>query len=103
MSKPGDNGGNPEKEAFAALEGAVTRALESLTKATQRAAAAEQTSAELNETMQKFTGDPQEAGDVLTRLKVLEDENADLRQRLEHGREGVERLLAKVRFLENRG
>jgi hypothetical protein len=55
----------------------------------------------LNALMRRFTGNPEEAGEVLTRLKNLEDENADLRQRLEQGRDGVERLLAKVRFLEN--
>ena len=38
--------------------------------------------------------------DMHTRLKSLEVENADLTRRLDDGREGVERLLAKIRFLE---
>ncbi len=38
---------------------------------------------------------------MLTRLKRLEAENADLRSRLTRGRAGVDRLLAKIRFLEN--
>jgi hypothetical protein len=38
---------------------------------------------------------------LLTRLQRLEEENADLRSRVERGRAGVDRLLAKVRFLEN--
>jgi len=37
----------------------------------------------------------------MTRLKRLEDENAELRDRLEAGREGVERMIARIRFLEN--
>ena len=33
-------------------------------------------------------------------LRSLEEENQDLRGRLEKGRQGVERLLARIRFLE---
>ena len=68
--------------------------------ASRRAEEAEKTSAELNELMRRVAGNPAEAGDLLTRLKLLEDENADLRSRLERGKAGVDRLLAKVRFLE---
>jgi hypothetical protein len=38
---------------------------------------------------------------MVSRLRALEEENADLRSRIDQGREGVERLLAKIRFLEN--
>ncbi len=51
--------------------------------------------------MRRVAKSPADAGDLLTRLKRLEDENFDLRERIERGREGVERLLARVRFLEN--
>ena len=44
--------------------------------------------------------DPAEAGRLLSRLKALESENEDLHARLEQGREGVERVLARIRFLE---
>lgn len=101
MSNSGDNGGPTPKEAFATLEGSAGRVLERLRAVTRRAEAAERKSAELNELMRRFTGNPEEAGDVLTRLKHLEDENADLKGRLERGRESVDRLLAKVRFLES--
>ena len=46
-------------------------------------------------------GDEGEADRILTRLHTLEEENGDMRHRLEQGREGVDRLLAKIRFLEN--
>ena len=101
MSQPGDSGGQPAQDAFAALEGAVGQALERLADVTKRAEAAERKSAELNELMKRFTGNPAEAGEVLTRLKTLEDENTEFRGRLEQGRAGVERLMAKIRFLEN--
>jgi chromosome segregation ATPase len=101
VSKPEGNGARPAQEAFAALETAVGKALERLDTMTRRAEAAEKRSAELNDIMRRFTGNPEEAGDLLTRLQTLEDENEDLRVRIERGREGVERLMARVRFLEN--
>ena len=101
MSKPGDNGGGPAEAAFAALEGAVGEALKRLAIATKRAEAAEKKSAELNQLMSRFTNSPAEAGEVLTRLKRLESENTELNRRLKEGRAGVERMLAKIRFLES--
>jgi len=101
VSKPVDNGGPPEKLAFEALERAVTEALAHLQAIEERAAAAEARSAELGEVVGRFTGDQADGGQLLTRLEKLEEENADLRRRLEQGREGVDRLLARIRFLEN--
>jgi len=103
VSNSGDNGARSARDAFAELEGAVNHALDRLSAMTERAEAAEKKSAELNELMRRFSGSPEQAGDVLTRLKRLEDENADLKGRLEKGRAGVDRLLAKVRFLEGQG
>lgn len=102
MSKPADNGGG-EKAAFARLESAVGRLLERLADESRRAEAAEARSTELNQLVQRFTGDEAEAGRLLTRLKRLEMENADLRGRLDRGRTGVERMIARIRFLENQG
>ncbi len=101
MSQPGDSGGQPAHDALSALEAAIVEALEGLAVATKRAEAAEKKSAELNELMKRFTGNPAQAGEVLTRLKTLEDENTEFHGRLEQGRAGVERLMAKIRFLEN--
>jgi len=101
VSKPADNGGAPERAAFAALEGAVGRALDRLTSMTERVQAAETKSVELSELVKRFTGDDAEAGRMLTRLKRLEEENGDLRRRLDEGRAGVDRMIARIRFLEN--
>ncbi len=38
--------------------------------------------------------------EMIEKLRILEEENRDLRRRLDEGREGVDRLLAQVRFLE---
>lgn len=101
MSKPGDNGGPPDGQAFDALERAVSKMLGHLEDMENRLLASEEKSSELGEVVQRFTGEEGEADRILTRLHGLEEENADLRSRLEQGREGVDRLLAKIRFLEN--
>jgi hypothetical protein len=104
VSKPGDNGtrgAGPELEAFTTLERSVAAALDRLERVTERLTAAEARSAELEQVVVRFTGDPKQAGQLLSRLDRLESDNRDLRQRLDQGREGVERLLAKIRFLEN--
>jgi predicted nuclease with TOPRIM domain len=101
VSKPEDDGGVDERAAFARLERAVGRLLDRLESATMRAEAAEARAEEMGTIVQRFTGDEGEAGRLLTRLEQLERENADLRGRLERGRDGVDRMLARIRFLEN--
>ena len=110
MSQPEDNGASPDDVAFARLEGAVARLLERLEVESDRASAegaradaAEARTAELSELVKRFTGDEEEAGRMMSRLRGLEQENADLRARLERGRDGVDRMLARIRFLENQG
>jgi predicted nuclease with TOPRIM domain len=86
--------------AFKALDAAVARLIEELASAKDRAAEAEAESTELQELVRRFTGDEAEAGRLLTRISNLEGENSDLRTRLERGRQGVDRLLARLKFLE---
>ena len=101
MSKPEDNGGAPEQAALAELEGAVVSLLKQVSELSERADAAESRNAELSQLVKRFTGDEEEAGRLITRLKRLEDENTDLRGRLVSGRAGVERMIARIRFLES--
>ncbi len=110
MSKPGDNGGAPDDAAFARLEAVLGRLVERLEEADERARAereraesAEARTVELSTLVKRFTGDEEEAGRLMGRLKGLEQENAELRARLERGRDGVDRMLARIRFLENKG
>ena len=98
MSQPGDD---READGFARLEGAIGELLHRLAETRVRAHAAEQKQAELAELVQRFTGDEHEAEQLMTRLRALETENEDLRSRLERGREGVERMIARIRFLES--
>lgn len=100
MSNSADRVEQPERMAFQKLERAVGEALGRLERARARAEAAEAERAELQELLRRFSGDEAAAGRLLTRLRTLEAENEALRARLGQGREGVERLLARIRFLE---
>ena len=100
MSNPEDSATPTEREALRELERAVGDALERLGELHRRARSAETKSGELEELLRKFTGDSAEAGRMISRLKALEEENTDLRGRIAKGREGVERMLARLRFLE---
>ncbi|MHB1193855.1 MAG: hypothetical protein ACYC6F_12510 [Longimicrobiales bacterium] len=100
MSNPEDSAGKTEKAALHELERAVGGALERLRSLRARADESEARERDLQELLRRFTGDPEEAGRLLGRMRELQAENADLRERLGRGREGVERILARLRFLE---
>ena len=102
MSEPGDSAQSPE-DGFSRLQEAVDRLVEELGRARSRANAAETKTAELAKLVERFTGNEVEARELVSRLKSVEEENEDLRNRLEQGREGVERMIARIRFLESQG
>ena len=102
MSKPAGNGGQPEREGFSVLERAVDHAIDQLSAMSQRVESVEAKNTELEELVRRFTGDELEADQIVTEVKGLEKENVELRDRLNQGRDGVDRLLAKIRFLENK-
>ena len=79
MSNPAGNG-RPEQEALTALESAVGHVLDRLARVTERLHAAEAKGEELGEVVKKFSGDQAEADRVFTRLRELEEENADLKE-----------------------
>ena len=101
MSKPGGNGAKPERAAFDALERAVGHTLDRLASLNDRVAQAEGKGVELEELLRQFTGHEVEPGQIVTRLRILEEENTELRSRVDEARAGIERLLAKIRFLED--
>ena len=97
------NGEGPEDAAFERLERAVEMLLERLEAERLKAETLETKNVELARLVQRFTGNEAEAGELMARLKGLEGENAELRGRLEAGRAGVERMIARIKFLENQG
>lgn len=102
MSASAGDGPRPDAaSALAELEGVVEAAARRLSDLTARVEIAESRSRQLEELVGRFTGNAEEAGRLLNRLGDLDEENADLKARLEAGRAGVERILARIRFLED--
>ena len=100
MSNSGVKEEQPDRAAFQTLEKLVGQAVDRLAELRTRAEAAEARNEELEELLKRFTEDEGAAGRLLTRLKTLEGANSDLTDRLARGREGVDRILARIRFLE---
>ena len=101
MSNPADNEGQSVQEGFLVLEEAVDQAIDQLSTMSERIGLIEAKNTELAKLVERFTGDELEAGRIVTQVRELEAENTELRDRLVRGREGVDRLLTKIQFLEN--
>lgn len=85
---------------FGALSGAVTRALariEELEEELQRTRARRD---EVEALLQRMTAGEENPAHMAQRLKSLGRENGELRGRLNSGREIADRLLARVRYLQ---
>ncbi len=101
MSSSGGSPGRPELAGLQELERSVAKAADRLGELSRRVEEAEARSRQLQELVGRFTGNADEAGQLLTRLGRLDEENADLKARLEEGRAGVDRILARIRFMED--
>ena len=100
MSNPAGNGEGLEQAAFIELERIVDAALRHLGEVTRRAEMAEDRNAEFEALIKRFAGDEGDAGQVLHRLAELEEDNENMRSRLEAGQGSVDKLIAKIRFME---
>ena len=88
-------------EVLGDLERVVGLALEELEGLRGRAAEADHRCAELETLLSSFRVGEEDPVAMKARLTRIEAENRDLKERIEQGREGVERLLARIRFLED--
>ncbi len=100
MSKSEAGDASPERQAFQALESAVTEALERIRDLSQRVEVAETRRDEVEVLLRDMTDGRADPAEMSERLSALEVENADLRARVDAGYEAVERLLSQLRFLE---
>lgn len=89
-----------EREGFAELEDAVGTLLTQMDKLRKRAAKAEGRLQEAEALLRGFKKGKDDPARLQRRLSDLERENRKLRDRIDEGREGVERLLGRIRFLE---
>lgn len=103
MSRPERSVGEaPERAAIQRLDTAVDQVLDQVRDLRARVRAVEGRNSELEALMARFETGSDSPGDFVQRMRALEAENGDLRGRIERGREAVERLLARIRFLEER-
>lgn len=101
MSPPGDNGENGnERAALQGLEAAVGKLLERVRDLDKRVDKSEARRLEVEDLLKRITTGDASPAEMHGRLRDLETENEELRRRLNDGRETVESLLAKIRFLE---
>jgi predicted nuclease with TOPRIM domain len=88
-------------DTFKDLDGAVARALDELEQLRRRADESQLRCGELETLLDSFRTGDENPADMKARLNRLEAENRDLHERIARGREAVERLIARIRFLEN--
>lgn len=100
MSTPEPDSGVDGGAALKRLDRAIDRALAEVGDLRERLRTAERRSVELESLLERFDSGSERPGDYVERVKVLESENLDLRERMEQGREAVQRLLSRIRFLE---
>jgi predicted RNase H-like nuclease (RuvC/YqgF family) len=96
LSKESKKNGAP----FSDLNDAVEKALRELKRLREKSSRVEIKNAELEEVLKGIAGGTQSPAEMAHNVKVLSNENQDLRSRLDQGRESVERLLTRIRFLE---
>ena len=105
MSRPEHKGlgDPPDPGAFERLEVAVESALARVAGLQAELQASNDRAKEMETLLRRFTGGEDDPASLLSRLQRLEDENGVLTERLRKGRDGVQRLLARVRFLQEQG
>lgn len=84
------------------LETAVDSAIAEVRAARERAAEAERRAEQNAAMLRQFVGGEEDPGTLSRKVAALEAENRDLRRRIERGREGIDRIAASIRFLEDR-
>ena len=105
MSKREDKSqrGPSEATALDELETAVLGAVAHMKDLRGRLEEALGEGAQTRDLLRKFTEGEEDPSEIMDRLRRLELENQELLERLKRGKEGVERLLARIRFLEEQG
>jgi predicted RNase H-like nuclease (RuvC/YqgF family) len=95
------DGVSPE-QAVERLEDAVNAALEQVGRLEDEVARMRAEGQALEGLLKGVTSGKEGPREMIEKLQILEEENRDLRSRLEEGRAGVERILARVKFLEEK-
>lgn len=92
-------GAPPLPDEFARLEAAVRRLLEEVAGYRARARVAEARAGELERTLRDLETGRLDPDQLRVGLRDLQEENGDLRRRLDEARDRVRRLIARFDFL----
>ena len=102
MSNRGAEGSAAEIPGVDALEAAVRRLIAETREARQLAADAQARADRSDALLREFVDGSQDPGALSRRVDEVEAENAELRRRIDRGRERIDQILASIRFLEDR-
>jgi len=100
VSNSGSDGSPSPAAAFRALDDTVSRAAAEILRLRDELGRAQARITELEGLLKGIASGDESPGEMKTRLTALEAENADLSGRLELARASVDRMLARIRFLE---
>lgn len=95
------DGASPN-QAVKRLEKAVTAALEQVERLEGEVVRMHTQGEALEGLLKGVTSGKEGPREMIDKLQILEEENRDLRSRLDQGRAGVDRILARVKFLEEK-
>lgn len=99
MSNP-EEADRADERALSRLDGAVESVLSRLERVESRMKEAEERRRELEELLDSFRSGEEDPAELAERAERLAEQNEILRRRLEEGRDAVERIQARIRFLE---
>lgn len=94
---------SPERQALGRLESAVGRILDELSRTRDELARERGRIAAAEGALEAFRAGEEDPVELRERVLALERENEDLKERVTKSRQVVERLLARIRFLEEQG
>jgi phage shock protein A len=102
MSRSADNEPAAGEATLSRLEAAVSQAVERISELEAERDRHRRRAEQLDRLLARIAGGDLPPGTLVDHLAALEAENADLRARVDRVREHVERLFAKIRFLDER-
>ena len=98
-----DRGAQDDLEALTRLDEVVRQAVARLEALRTRVEDVRAREADMRGLLGQITAGELDPAEIMNHVRMLEEENDTLRRRLREGREAVERLLARIRFLEEQG
>lgn len=95
--------GDRKQRGFDGLDAAVTGAVNRIRELEEALRRTRTRRDEVEELLRRMTAGEENPARMAERLQTLEAENKELRRRIEEGGTAVDRLLARVRYLEDHG